>query len=267
MTHYHYTFQDAIDYAESCSENVTVSLLANVTGNYLIESGDFTIDNGSLYVAVWSEQPTLKITGGNIIFKNAVIYNMSTGTALQIDGGVVEIQDGFYEEVIDAVGTGLTVNNGKVTIKGGRFTVNGTGTSIDSVKPISSLLPTGYVINDFETSSVVAEKYVTETESQIYKINKSVIAELHSSHDFNSGTSVNTQSHKAICDQCGLTETQSHTVKSWEKIDELMHAANCIICTLKITGDHNMTKWTNSGTQGHSHYCTDCGATETSVRI
>ena len=265
VTHYHYTFQDAIDYAESCSENVTVSLLDSVSGNYLIESGDFTVDNNSLYIVSWNENPALKITGGNITFKSAVIYNMSTGTALQIDGGVVEIQDGFYEEGIDAVGTGLTVNSGTVTIKGGRFTVNGTGTAINSVKPISSLLPTGYVINEYNASTILAEKYITGTESQIYKINKSALTKQHSSHDFNSGTSVNNQSHKAICDQCGLSETQSHSVKSWTKVDGSTHSATCIICALKITANHNMSKWTNSGTQGHSHYCTDCSYTETSV--
>ena len=265
ITSYHYTLQDAIDYAEGCSENVTVSLLANVSGNYLIESGNFTIDNNTLYIANWNENPTLKITGGNVTFKSAVIYNMSVGTALQIDGGVVSIQDGFYEEGSDAVGTGLTVNGGTVTITGGRFTVNGTGTAINSKKAISSLLPTGYVLYEHNSSEIAAEKNITGTESQIYKIEKSVIAKSHTSHDFNSGTSVDSDYHKAICDQCGISETQSHSINNWVKADELTHAANCIICSLKLTGGHEMTKWSSIGTSGHSRKCSDCGYTETSA--
>ncbi len=261
---YYRTLQDAIDYAENSDESVTVSLLDSVSGNYLIESGDFTVDNNSLYIVSWNENPALKITGGNITFKSAVIYNMSTGTALQIDGGDVAIQDGFYEEGDDDEGTGLTVNGGTVTITGGRFSVNGTGTAINSKKPINSLLPTGYVICDYESSAVVAEKYITGTESQIYSIEKSAIAGLHSSHDFNSGTSVNTQSHTAICDQCGITEKQSHSLDSWAKADELTHISSCIICHLKVTGSHNMTKWSDAGAAGHSRKCADCGYTETS---
>ncbi|MBQ8513848.1 MAG: hypothetical protein IJ496_00435, partial [Ruminococcus sp.] len=261
----YFTWLDkAITYAEEADEPVTITLLAGMAGGFTVTAGDITFDSGGCSIVSWDENPAILVSGGSVAFTNSVLYNMSTGSALKVTGGTVSIQGGYYEEGKDETGIGLEVTGGTVTITGGNFRKYGTdGTAIKSSVPISDLLPDGYVFyTNGSTTEIAAEGYINPDETEVKTLSVSVTAGAHTSHEYNSGTTAGSSEHTAVCDQCGLTESQAHTFGAWTDTDDTNHSKTCSICGQKLSGTHTYGAWSVTDPDQHVKTCTVCGHEE-----